>query len=223
MAIDIKETFEVRAPIDLVWRFLLDPHQVAPCMPGAELDEVIDERTFNGTVKIKVGAITTRYKGKVHLTQVDAAARHIEMSAEGRETGGGTAKGTMVADMKTLPDGRTEVVATASVDLTGKIMQVGRGMIQGVSHQLFLQFVAAVQRHLEPLAAAASAPAAVAASVLAEGAAADAPGAVTPEIVPPLPRPQVEAQAIRIVPLVLGVIWAAIARFFRRLVGREPA
>lgn len=222
MAIDIKETFQVRAPIDLVWRFLLDPHQVAPCMPGAELDEVVDERTFNGTVKIKVGAITTRYKGKVHLAQVDAAARHIEMTAEGRETGGGTAKGTMIADMRTLPEGLTEVVATASVDLTGKIMQVGRGMIQGVSHQLFLQFVSAVQAHLEPLAAAAAATAAA-----APGGAptwvADAPRPVTPEIVSPLPRPQTEAQAIRIVPLVLGVLWAAIARFFRRLVGREPA
>lgn len=217
MAIDIKETFQVRAPIDLVWRFLLDPRHVAPCMPGAELDEIVDERTFNGTVKIKVGAITTRYKGKVHLTAVDAAARHIEMTAEGRETGGGTAKGTMVADMASLPDGRTEVVATASVDLTGKIMQVGRGMIQGVSHQLFLQFVAAVQQHLEPLAAAA------AVEVPPDGDAADAPRSVTPEIVVPLPRPQAEAQAIRIVPLVLGVLWAAIARFFRRLVGREPA
>ena len=113
MAIDIQETFQVRAPIDLVWRFLLDPQQVAPCMPGAELDEIVDERTFHGNVKIKVGAITTRYKGKVHLSKVDEAARQIEMSAEGRETGGGTAKGTMHAEIRTLPDGLTEVVAKA--------------------------------------------------------------------------------------------------------------
>jgi carbon monoxide dehydrogenase subunit G len=221
VAIEIRETFQVRAPIDLVWRFLLDPHQVAPCMPGAELDEIIDDRTFHGNVKIKVGAITTRYKGKVHLTVVDAAARRIEMAAEGRETGGGTAKGTMIAEMKTLSDGGTEVVSTANVDLTGKIMQVGRGMIQGVSHQLFLQFVSAVQSHLEPIAAAASAPPAAAA---AGSTATDPPGVVTPEVLPPpLPRPQVEAQAIRIVPLVMNVLWAAIQRFFRRLLGRQPA
>ena len=220
MAIEIKETFQVRAPIDLVWRFLLDPQQVAPCMPGAELDEVVDERTFHGTVKIKVGAITTRYKGKVHLTKVDEAARAIEMVAEGRETGGGTAKGTMVAEMRTLADGQTEVASTASVDLTGKIMQVGRGMIQGVSHQLFLQFVNAVQAHLEPLAAAAAAAIPAAEASVASGEA----RVVMPEVMPPpLPRPQVEAQAIRIVPIVMSVIWAAIARFFRRLLGRQPA
>jgi hypothetical protein len=222
VAIDIKETFSIRAPIDLVWRFLLDPNQVAPCMPGAELDEIVDARTFNGNVKIKVGAITTRYKGKVHLTTVDEAARHIEMSAEGRETGGGTAKGSMIADMRSLSDGLTEVVATASVDLTGKIMQVGRGMIQGVSHQLFLQFVSAVQSHLEPLAASA----AVAAANAPAAAAVEAGAArvVTPEVLPPpLPRPQVEAQAIRIVPLVMNVILAALQRFFRRIFGRQPA
>ncbi len=232
MAIDIQETFQVRAPIDLVWRFLLDPQQVAPCMPGAELDEIVDAQTFHGNVKIKVGAITTRYKGKVHLTKVDEAARQIEMSAEGRETGGGTAKGTMHAEMRTLPEGLTEVVAKASVDLTGKIMQVGRGMIQGVSHQLFLQFVAAVQSHLEPIAAAAAASAAAApvaaatapAAAASGNGAAEAPRVVIPEVLPPpLPRPQVEAQAIRIVPIVMNVLWTAIARFFRRLLGRQPA
>ncbi|MEB2286298.1 MAG: hypothetical protein B6D46_08085 [Polyangiaceae bacterium UTPRO1] len=209
MAIDITETFQVRAPIELVWRFLLDPQQVAPCMPGAALDEIVDERTFLGTVKIKVGAITTRYKGKVQLTEVDAAARRVRMAAEGRETGGGTAKGAMTAEMRTLPDGLTEVAATASVDLTGKIVQVGRGMIQGVSHQLFLQFVSAVQGHLEPLAAAS---------------AAAAPGAPAPEVLPPpLPKPQIEQRAIRIVPLVLSVIWNAIRRFLLRLLGRRPS
>jgi uncharacterized protein len=221
MAIEIEEKFQVAAPIDLVWRFLLDPRQVAPCMPGAELDEVVDEHTFHGNVKIKVGAITTRYKGKVHLTKVDQASRAIEMTAEGRETGGGTAKGAMTSLMRALPDGGTEVIAKATVDLTGKIMQVGRGMIQGVSHQLFLQFVGAVQAHLEPIAAAAAAagPATAAPGATASGVA--EPAAVVPPT--PLPRPRVEAQAIRIIPLVLNVMWAALVRFFRRMLGRQPA
>lgn len=209
MAIDIQETFQVKAPIDLVWRFLLDPQQVAPCMPGAELDEVIDEHTFHGNVKIKVGAITTRYKGKVQLTKVDEATRTIAMTGEGRETSGGTAKGTMVTVVRTLADGATEVAATATVDLTGKIMQVGRGMIQGVSHQLFLQFVAAVQAHLEPLATAA-------ASAVSSGVA-PMTGAAEPVA---LPRPRAEPREIRIVPIIWNVIWTAIVRFFRRLAGR---
>ena len=192
MAIEIRETFTIRAPIDTVWRFMMDPQRVAACMPGAELEQVVDERTFVGNVKVKVGAITARYKGRVQLTAVDLDARTVQMVAEGRETGGGTAKGSMSSRLRALADGQTEVVAEASVDLTGRIMQVGRGMIQGVSHQLFLQFVTVATRNLE------------------QGA---EPASVVVK----------EQPAIRIVPIVLQVLWAAVVRFFRRLARRQPA
>lgn len=196
MAIDIRETFQVRAPIATVWRFMLDPRRVAACMPGAVLEQVVDERTFLGAIKVKIGAITTSYKGRLQLTDVDEAAHSIKMTGEGRETSGGTAKAALASHMRALPDGRTEVVAEASVDLTGRIMQVGRGMIQGVSHQLFLQFVSAAQAQLEQAAPAAS-----------TAAAAPAP-----------PR----QQAIRILPLLLAVFRSAILRFFQRL-RRRPS
>ena len=71
MAIEIRETFQVQAPIDTVWRFVMDPEQVVTCMPGAELEQALDDRTFLGRVKIKLGAITTSYKGRVEFTEVD--------------------------------------------------------------------------------------------------------------------------------------------------------
>jgi carbon monoxide dehydrogenase subunit G len=198
MAIEIKETFQVRAPIETVWRFVMDPQSVVTCMPGASLDEVVDARNFLGTVKVKVGAITTSYKGKVQITNVDEQAFALQMAAEGRETSGGTAKGTMSSRLRSLADGQTEVVAEASVDLTGRIMQVGRGMIQGVAHQLFQQFAARMKQRLEA-AQAATAP----------GSSGSAPGA------------QTESDAIRVLPLVLNVFWSAIVNFFRRLFGRS--
>lgn len=188
MAIEIKETFQVQAPIDAVWRFMLDPRQVVTCMPGAELDEVVDERTFLGSVKVKLGAVTTSYKGKVTFTRVDAAGHAIAMRAEGRETGGGTAKGSVASRLRALPDGRTEVVTEASVDLTGRVMQVGRGMIQGVSQQLFAQFVASTRARLEAAASGAA-----------------------PPLLP------AEATPIRVVPLLFRTFWSALVRFFRRL------
>jgi len=200
MAIEIRETFQVSAPIDTVWRFVMDPNQVAACMPGAKLEEVVDDRTFEGSIKVKVGAITTSYKGRVQLTDVDEAAHKVQMSAEGRETSGGMAKGTMHSTLQSLPDGQTEVSIEASVDLTGRIMQVGRGMIQGVSHQLFLQFVKRTKEQLESAPASAT-----------EGAA--------PAAEKPVARPQ-EDEALSIVPLILKAIWSAIVGFFRRLFGR---
>ncbi|MEX1255665.1 MAG: SRPBCC family protein [Dehalococcoidia bacterium] len=194
MAIELQETFQVGAPIDAVWSFVMDAEQVAACMPGAALDEVVDERTFLGSIQVKLGAITTSYKGRVQFVEVDAAARVVRMQAAGREAGGGTAKGLMSSRLESLPDGQTQVIAEATVEVTGRIAQMGRGMIQGVSHQLFQQFVACAKAHLEAPAE--------------EGAPAAAAQANQP---------------IHLVPLVFGVIWSAIAAFFRRLLRRPAA
>jgi len=193
MAIEIRETFQVQAPIDAVWQFVMDPDQVVACMPGAELEQAVDDRTFLGRVKVKLGAITTSYKGRIQFTEVDEQGHTVRMVAEGRETGGGTAKGTIFSSLRALPDGRTEVVAEASVDLTGRVMQVGRGMIQGVAQQLFQQFVASTKERLEG----------------AQGA--DGETAA-----------QVDQEPLRLLPLILQVLWSPVARFFRRL-RRRPA
>jgi hypothetical protein len=194
MAIEIRETFQVEAPIDAVWRFVMDPDKVVTCLPGAELERALDDRTFEGRVKVKLGAISTSYKGRVRFTEVDEQGYTVRMVAEGRETGGGTAKGSMVSRLRALSDGQTEVVAEASVDLTGRVMQVGRGMIQGVSHQLFQKFVASTRERLER----------------AEGADEQVPAAVDPE-------------PIRLLPLILQVLWTPVVRFFRRLFRRPGA
>jgi len=194
MAIEIRETFQVEAPIDAVWRFVMDPDKVVTCLPGAELERAVDDRTFEGRVKVKLGAISTSYKGRVRFTEVDEQGYTVRMVAEGRETGGGTAKGSMVSRLRALSDGQTEIVAEASVDLTGRVMQVGRGMIQGVSHQLFQKFVASTRERLEG----------------AEGEDEQVPGAVDPE-------------PIRLLPLILQVLWTPVVRFFRRLFLRPAA
>jgi carbon monoxide dehydrogenase subunit G len=193
MAIEIRETFQVQAPIDAVWRFVMDPNQVVACMPGAELEQAVDDRTFLGRVKVKLGAITTSYKGRIQFTEVDEEGYTVRMVAEGRETGGGTAKGTIFSCLRALPDGQTVVVAEASVDLTGRVMQVGRGMIQGVSQQLFHQFVASTKERLEGAERADGETAA-----------------------------QVDQEPLRLLPLILQVLWSPVARFFRRL-RRRPA
>lgn len=202
MGITIKETFQVQAPIDTVWKFVMDPHLVASCMPGAKLEEVVDAQTYVGSIKIKVGAVTTSYKGRVQFTRVDEAEHVIEMTAEGRETGGGIAKGGMVCRLVAVAAGQTEVAAEANVDLTGRIMQVGRGMIEAVSHQLFLQFVAVVQSRLETPATPPTG---------AEAAA--GPSTATPTAPPPMAEPP----PIKILPLLLKTLWASIKGWLSRL------
>jgi hypothetical protein len=153
MAIDIRQTFTVAAPLEVVWAFLLDPAQVVTCMPGAELEGADDERSYLGAVQVRLGAISARYRGRVRFEEIDAERRAVRLLAEGREAGGGTARGTLVSRLRALPDGGTEVVAEAAIELTGRIAQMGRGLIGGVSDQLFQQFAARTRARLEASAA----------------------------------------------------------------------
>lgn len=184
MATRIEERFTVQATPEAVWAFLLDPRQVVGCLPGAELTEVVDDRTFHGTVKVKVGPVTVGYKGRIVIVEVDAAGRRVRMDGEGRESGGaGSARMSMESRLTPQPGGATEVVVTSDVDVVGRLVQLGRGMIEQVSHQVFLQFVERVRAHLEAPAAAA-------------GDAAARPAA------PPA------AQPLSALPLLLRALWA---------------
>jgi carbon monoxide dehydrogenase subunit G len=203
MAITITETFELRAPPARVWEFLLDPHEVVRCMPGAALDEVVDERSFLGTIRIKVGPVVTSYRGRVRFVDVDAPAFRIEMVADGRETAGaGSARATMTSALTPI-DAGTRVVAEARAEITGRVMQFGQSMIEGVSHQLFLEFVKRARERLEVSAGEEE--------ETPDGRA--IPARVTDE----------KPEAVSIIPVVLGVVWNATTRFVRRLLGRGRA
>ena len=208
MAIEIKESFQVAAPIEKVWIFMKTPESLAACMPGASLARMIDEKSFVGAVKLKVGAITAAYEGTMTFIKLDDAAHELTLLAEAKEKGGGTVSGTISAKLLALADGGTDVRCESSVDLTGRIVQVGRGMIEGVSKQVIQKFVAAVKASLET---------AEAASAEAAGATAEAGVAAPAAAVPPV----VKEDSINVLEVVWNVIWGAIRNFFRRLFGKS--
>ena len=204
MSIDIKETFKVAAPIDKVWDFFLSPDNVVACMPGASLTEIVDAQRFIGAVKIKIGAVSAQYQGTITYQSLDKGDYTMQMLAEGSERGGGTVSGTIATQLVALPDGGgTEVRVNSSVDLTGRIVQVGRGMIEGVSAQIIKKYVTNLRARLE---------------VPTEQAAATADG-VPPvaTAAPPLPPKE---DSINIVAVVFTVFWNGLRNFFKRLLGR---
>ena len=151
MHADIEERFEIRAPLDAVWGFLMDPHRVAACMPGATLEEVEDARTFRGTIRLKVGFVSVGYRVRARFTEVDPDSHSATLEAEGEESaGGGTVKGTLRSRSRALPDGVTEVTAEVSMELSGRMMEFGRGMFRSLSRQLTRKFAACAREHLEP-------------------------------------------------------------------------
>jgi len=157
MAIEIVKTFVVKAPPAEVWGFLTDPQRVAHCMPGAAITDRIDDKTFTGTMAVKVGPVATSYKGKIVFERLDAASRTAEIVATGQDVRGrGGADMRLTSSIKEIAPGQTEVTAASKVNITGILAQMGRGMIQDVSDHLFQIFSQNMRAELEPTAAAAA-------------------------------------------------------------------
>jgi uncharacterized protein len=214
MGFSIKETFRVQAPVDRVWRYLVDPKQVVHCLPGAELTGDEGERVYLGKVKVKVGPVTASYSGRARLTEVNEAEHVVRMDAEGRESGGGgSAKLRMTSRVAAHPDGGAEVRVEAEVDVAGKIVQFGRGMIEAVSKQLFKEFAGCVRAALESPAATAAASAGGAASARPATAAGQPPAA---------PAGTTEAsKPVAVLPLVFRAVWATLSDWVARILGRR--
>jgi carbon monoxide dehydrogenase subunit G len=181
MAMEISKSFVVKAPAAAVWSFLTDPVRVARCLPGAAITNQVDERTHAGTITVKVGPVAATYKGTMRFERLDPAARTAEIVASGQDMRGkGGADMRMTSTLIERAPGETEVTITSQVNVMGILAQLGRGMIQDVSDQMFGTFVAAARAELEkpdaPVSAAPSdAPGNVTNSVASSAASGPAP------------------------------------------------
>jgi len=221
----IENQFQVGAPPDTVFAFLVDINRVVGCMPGAELSEVVDPTTFKGKVKIKVGPITVAYNGTAKIIEKDDAARVAKLEASGRETTGpGSANAT--ATMSVLEDGAGSTVKLETdFTVAGRVANFGRGVMEDVSRRLVSQMAACIKSNLEGGEAAAAevsnteAPeVAEAAAPAADAAAASAAPATPAQVAPDAPRPVATAKPVNALSLFFLVLWDRI----RRLFGAKP-
>jgi hypothetical protein len=137
--VELTNEFRVGVPVEPAWEVLTDVERIAPCMPGAQLQEIEGDE-HRGVVKVKVGPITAQYKGAATFVEKDAPRRAV-LRAEGRETRGqGNANATITALLEPDGDG-TKVVVTTDLTVTGKVAQFGRGVMADVSAKLLGQFV----------------------------------------------------------------------------------
>ncbi|HYN17917.1 MAG TPA: SRPBCC family protein, partial [Actinomycetes bacterium] len=124
----IENTVEVEAPLDRVWALVNDIPRVAPCMPGAALTGVVDGKTYEGTVAVKLGPLRMSYKGKVVVEEVDEVNHSARLAATGKDTkGAGTARASVETRMEAAGDHHTRLMVTSDVQLTGKVASFGRG------------------------------------------------------------------------------------------------
>ncbi len=150
---ELNNEIEIHAPLQEVWEAMNTPERIAPCLPGAELQEVEGDN-FNGVVKIKVGPITAQYKGTAAYVEKDADARKVIIKGDGRDTrGAGNASALITAELTEISSVTTKVNVKTELTITGKVAQFGRGAISDVSSKLMTQFA----RNLEELLGSANA------------------------------------------------------------------
>jgi carbon monoxide dehydrogenase subunit G len=145
----IKESFTVKQPVAVVWAFFQDVTTVAQCMPGVEILDAVDDKTYNGKMKVKLGPISAQFQGTATIEELDEAAHTGLISAKGADRQGGSRASAKVEYLLTDGGSSTEVNITADVTLQGSMAQFGRtGLIQEVSSQLTKEFASCIEGKL---------------------------------------------------------------------------
>jgi hypothetical protein len=237
--VKIEDQFHVDVPVDEAWKVLLDVERIAPCMPGAQLQEIEGDE-YRGIVKVKVGPITAQYKGAARIVETDDTAHTLVLKAEGRDTRGqGNASATVTATLTPDASG-TLVHIDTDLNITGKVAQFGRGVMADVSSKLLGQFADNLHRDVlsgngssggaaVPAAAAPAAEAGGGTTAAAPSAAAPSSAPATPtastgvrQIDAPEPEPvdllehAGDAMRKRIVPIVIAVVALLTLRSLRK-------
>jgi uncharacterized protein len=203
---EFDNSFEVPLPPAEAWKVLLDIKRIAPCMPGAELTEVLDQNTYKGKIGVRLGPVALTFAGLVKFEHIDPATHTARVTAQGTDAKGrGGANATSAFRLEPAAGG-SKVLVHTDLALSGAVAQYGRGVgiIQATAAQLMNQFATRLK------------------DTLARDSAASAPASAAPA--PTQPSPTVgsgdgappAAKPIAGFSLAAKVIWSWIAGWFRR-------
>ena len=142
----IEDSFTVRTPVERLWRVLQDVERIAPCLPGAELTETVDERTWKGTVLVTFGPVEMAFAGTVAMEERDDAAHRARLTAKGTERRGkGAANAVVESWLEPADDGATTVRIRSDITITGAAAQLSRGLLPEVSKLLTRRFAGCLE------------------------------------------------------------------------------
>lgn len=144
----IHQEFTVAAPLPAVWAFFRDVPRVATCVPGVERVEAMGDRTYQGTMRVKVGPLGFRLNGRLVEQEVDEAARTATLAVSAEDRGLTSAVNATLRLRLVEADGGTAVVLDTEANVLGKLGQFGQGVIKLAADAVLKQFVVTVQQRL---------------------------------------------------------------------------
>jgi uncharacterized protein len=214
---EFDNSFEVPLPAEAAWKVLMDIRRIVPCMPGAELTEVVDDRTYKGKIGVRLGPVALTFAGTVKFEEIDDANHRARVAAQGSDAKGRGAANASATFHLEPANGGSKVLVHTNLTLSGAVAQYGRGVgiIQMTAAQIITQFANNLKAQLGPAAApapSASPAAAAAAATPATGSAGAGPAAPV-VAAPSTPSP---AKPISGFALMGAVVLARIKRLFGR-------
>jgi carbon monoxide dehydrogenase subunit G len=145
--VNVNNEFIVGVPIEEAWKAMLDLERIAPCLPGASIDDRVGDE-YKGTMRVKIGPITAKYQGTVRYKEVDEQAQRAVLHTTDRDARGqGTASATITSNLEKAGD-RTKVSVETDMKLTGRAAQFGRGVAQDVATKMLGQFAECLEQEL---------------------------------------------------------------------------
>ena len=218
---DFDNSFDVPLPPDQAWTTLMDIERIAPCMPGAELTEIVDDKTFKGKVSVRLGPVALTFQGTASFEDVDNDAHKASVKAQGADAKGrGGANANVTFHLEPSETGSTVKIHT-DLQLSGSVAQYGRGagMIQDLASQIIGQFAKNLAAQIE-----ADQPEATTAPVTepgetAAGTPADAPATPSPATPPPAASRPAPAAPAQVGGMAFKVLWNQIVRSIKSLFG----
>jgi carbon monoxide dehydrogenase subunit G len=200
---EIDNSFDVPLPPDQAWKTLMDIERIAPCMPGAELTEIVDDKTFKGKVSVRLGPVALTFQGTATFEDVDDAAHKATVKAQGADAKGRGGANANVGFHLEPSDAGSSVKIHTDLQLSGSVAQYGRGagMIQDLASQIIGQFADNLSKQIE-----------------ADQPAADAAPAAPADTAPPPQQPAAPAQ---VGGMAFKVLWNQIVRSIRGLFGKK--
>jgi len=146
--VKLENSFEVPAPPEQAWALLMDVPRIIPCMPGAKLDETVDNSHWKATMAVKLGPISLSFITDVAREEEDESARRAKLSAKAREARGrGNAQATIESTL-TPQNGGTRVYIVTDLTLVGAVAQYGRGLVEDVSSRMVTKFADCLKAQL---------------------------------------------------------------------------
>jgi uncharacterized protein len=204
---EFDNSFEVPLSPDKAWKVLLDIEGIAPCMPGAQLSEVLGEHTYKGSIAVRLGPVALTFAGVVKFEEMDDQAHTARVTAQGTDAKGrGGANAVSVFRLEPAGSG-SKVLVHTNLNLSGAVAQYGRGVgiIQATAAQLMNQFAKCLQQKL--------AQGQIAAAAVPPPGAATSPPVTSRSVTPTAPEP---TKPISGFALMAKVVWSWIAGLFKR-------